>query len=176
MKVSDFIVQELIRNGVEVVFSLPGGFSQYLNDSFHYSSIKVIYMLHESGCAFAASAYAQYTGKIGVCVVTSGPGSTNSLTGVVAAWDDSIPLLVISGEAKLQNINNRREFQLRVGGPQDVPIGEIVKPITKWSSTLINAEILHKDFITNIIKCAMTPRRGPVWFAIPLDIQGMQIE
>ena len=78
-------------------FVLPGGFSMHLNDSLNYSKLIPVYCPHEVGAAFAACGYAQYTGGLGVCLVTSGPGSTNALTAVASAWQDSIPLLVISG-------------------------------------------------------------------------------
>jgi acetolactate synthase I/II/III large subunit len=174
MKVSDFIVQELIRLGVTDVFTLVGGFSQHLNDSIAYSSLKPTYFLHESGAAFAACAYAQYTGRLGVLVVTSGPGSTNALTGVASAWNDSLPLLIISGEANLENIIQRQHLKLRKGGPQDVEIVEIAKPITKLASCMTTVETIEFDFL-RAVKTALEPRCGPVWMAIPLDIQRMEL-
>jgi acetolactate synthase I/II/III large subunit len=176
MKVSDFIASELVRLGVTHVFTLCGGFSQHLNDSIaHTPGLIPIYMLHESGAAFAAVNYAAYTGGLGVCIVTSGPGSMNALNAVASAWDDSIPLLVISGEANVQNIENRRKFQLRQGGPQDVEIEQIVRPITKWCTTLRRANILHLLFFEDVISVTMDARRGPVWLAVPLDVQGMEM-
>jgi acetolactate synthase-1/2/3 large subunit len=173
MKVSDFIAQELVKLGVSYVFTLPGGFSQHLNDSIaHTPGLIPVYMLDESGAAFAACGYAQYTGGLGVCVVTSGPGSTNALTAVASAYQDSIPLLVISGEANATNIENRIKYQLRQGGPQDVPIMDIVKPITKCAVTLCASGRLVRSMFGLAISRALENRRGPVWVAVPLDVQG----
>jgi acetolactate synthase I/II/III large subunit len=175
MKVSDFIASELVRLGVTHIFTLCGGFSQDLNDSIaHTPGLIPVYMLHESGAAFAAVNYAAYTGGLGVCVVTSGPGSTNALTAVASAWDDSIPLLVISGEANMSNIENRHKLQLRQGGPQDVPIVWIANPVTKATFISFAPELLKCDF-DELIRLATSNRRGPVWLAIPLDVQGMEM-
>jgi acetolactate synthase I/II/III large subunit len=174
MKVSDLVVQVLLEHDVKFVFTVPGGFSMHLNDSIGHSQLTPVYCLHESGAGFSAIGYAAYSGKLGVCIVTSGPGSTNILTAVASAWQDSIPLLVISGDAKTANIEMRQKFQLRQGGQQDVPIMEMVKPITKWA-TVSDLVSLVQTQIEGGIQYALTPRRGPVWLSIPLDVQGMEI-
>jgi acetolactate synthase-1/2/3 large subunit len=154
---------------------LPGGYSQNLNDSIaHTPGLTPVYMLNESGAGFAAENYAAYSGRLGVAVVTSGPGSTNILTAVASAWQDSIPLLVISGEANVQNIENRRNFKLRQGGPQDVEIGELAHGITKGWWTITDPKEV-KENLTDAIKHATTPRRGPCWLAVPLDVSGMEM-
>ncbi len=174
MKVSDFITNELIRLGVTYVFTLPGGFSMHLNDSIHYSALKSVYMLHESGAAFAAAGYAQYTGRLGVCVITSGPACTNVLTAVASAWCDSLPLLIISGDVKWEQLDARQNYRLRQGGPQDVPIIEMVRPITKYAATPGDPR-LTKVFLREAVRMALEPRRGPVWLNVPLDVQTMQM-
>jgi acetolactate synthase I/II/III large subunit len=174
MKVSDFIATELVRLGVTHVFTLCGGYSQAINDSIaHIPGLTPVYMLHESGAAFAATMYAQYTGGLGVVIVTSGPGSMNALNAVASAWDDGIPLLVISGEANWPNIDMRRDCKLRQGGNQDVNIFSIVCPITKYAAIADNDTI--EDNMTDAIYQSTFPRRGPVWLAVPLDVQGMEI-
>jgi acetolactate synthase-1/2/3 large subunit len=170
MKVSDFVVSELIRNGVVHVFTLPGGFSMHLNDSFAHSAITTVYCLHESGAGLAACGYSRYTHGLSVCVVTSGPGSTNVTTAVASAWQDSLPVLFISGEAKVANIKMRHDYQLRQGGVQDVPITDMVDVVTKWAGMVYRPEFI-KQQLEQAIEYALTPRRGPVWLAIPLDIQ-----
>jgi acetolactate synthase I/II/III large subunit len=172
MKVSDFIASELVRLGVTHVFTLCGGYSQHINDSIaHTPGLTPVYMLHESGAAFAATMYAQYTGGLGVCVVTSGPGSMNALNAVASAWDDGIPLLVISGEANVLNIEARdNKYQLRQGGNQDVPINKTVAHITKHHG------YLDRTYLDLAVHLALKPRCGPVWIAVPLDVQGMEME
>jgi len=165
-KVSDYVIQYLEKIGVKHVFCLPGGFSMYLNDSLNYSNISPIYCLHEAGAGFAAKGYAAYTGKLGVCLVTSGPGSMNILTAVADAWQDSVPILIISGDAKLANIEIRNNHQLRQGGAQDVDIEKIAGSITKYCKVMRHITQLHAA-----IDLALKPRRGPAWVSIPLDIQ-----
>jgi acetolactate synthase-1/2/3 large subunit len=174
MIVSEYITEELIKLGVKHVFTLAGGFSQYLNDSIGHSKITPIYMLHESGASFAAAAYAQYTGGLGVCVITSGPGVTNALTGVASAWDDNLPVLVISGEAKVLNIAQRTNFKLRQGGPQDVDTVAMVRPIVKYIETIFHPANT-KQILEEAVNACLEGRRGPAWIVIPLDVQGMEI-
>ena len=170
-KLSDAVMDYIYDIGVTHVFCLPGGFSMHLNDSLNYSKLIPVYCLHEVGAAFAACGYAQYTGGLGVCLVTSGPGSTNALTAVASAWQDSIPLLVISGDAKLANIQMRNNHQLRQGGAQDVDIEKIAGSITKYCKVLRHINQLHAA-----VDFALKPRRGPAWVSIPLDVQMEEIQ
>ena len=170
MKLSDYVFQYIESLGITHVFVVPGGFSMHLNDSLNYSNLTPVYCLHESGSAFAAIGYAQYTGGLGVCLVTSGPGSTNALTAVASAWQDSIPLLVISGDAKMENIQMRTNHQLRQGGQQDVDIERIAGSITKYCKILRGAIQLSAA-----VDFAMKPRRGPAWVSIPLDVQTEEV-
>ena len=169
-KLSDYVFQYIEYLGVSHVFCLPGGFSMHLNDSLNHSNLTPVFCLHEVGAAFAACGYAQYTGGLGVCLVTSGPGSTNALTAVASAWQDSIPLLVISGDAKLENILLRTNHQLRQGGQQDVDIETIAGSVTKYCKVLRHVKQLHAA-----VELAMKPRRGPAWVSIPLDVQCEEI-
>jgi acetolactate synthase-1/2/3 large subunit len=165
-KVSDYVIQYIESLGVSHVFVLPGGFSMHLNDSLNHSNLIPVPCLHEVGAAFAACGYAQYTGGLGVCLVTSGPGSTNIITAVASAWQDSIPLLVISGDAKLHNIEMRNNHQLRQGGAQDVDIEAIAGSITKYCKVM-----RHVAQLRAAAEFAMKPRPGPAWVSIPLDVQ-----
>ena len=169
-KVSDAVMDYIYECGVRHVFVLPGGFSMHLNDSLNHSKLIPVYCLHETGAAFAACGYAQYTGGLGVCLVTSGPGSTNVLTAVASAWQDSIPLLVISGDAKLANIEMRNNHQLRQGGAQDVDIERIAGSITKYCKVMRHIAQLHAA-----VDFALKPRRGSAWVSIPLDMQCEEI-
>jgi acetolactate synthase-1/2/3 large subunit len=170
MKISD-LAMDIVAGYTKHVFVLPGGFSMHLNDSLnHNEKLEAVYCLHESACGFAAVGYSHITGGLGVCLVTSGPGCTNVLTAVASAFQDSVPLLILSGEAKLANIEKRETFQLRQGGAQDVPIDKIASHITK--SAQIVTDI--KQVVTGI-ETALSGRRGPVWLAFPLDVQAEEV-
>ena len=171
-KLSDAVFQ-VVAEYTRHVFVLPGGFSMHLNDSLNHSALTPVYCLHESAAGFAANGYAAYSGGLGVALVTSGPGCTNILTAVASAYQDNLPVLILSGEAKLENIEKRRKYQLRQGGAQDVEITRIARPITKTAVHLYEPDM---GILRGIIREALTPRRGPVWLAIPLDIQAVEIE
>jgi len=174
MNVSEYIVQELIKRGVTHVFTLQGGYSMYLNDSIGHSALKPIYMLTESGAAFAAAGWAKYTGKMGVCVITSGLAQTNALSGVASAYSDYLPMMVISGDINSDLITKRETNHLRQGGQQDVPIIRIAETITK-SIYLLTSSTFVKRYMNELISEAMCSPRGPVWLNIPLDIQKEEI-
>jgi acetolactate synthase-1/2/3 large subunit len=103
---------------------------------------------------------------MGVCLVTSGPGSTNIITPVSSAWQDSVPLLILSGDAKLPRIMARSNHQLRQGGAQDVDIERIAGSITKYCKVM-----RHTKQLEAAVELMMKPRRGPAWVSVPLDIQ-----
>ena len=171
MTVSEYIWDYLYKYGVRHVFTLAGGGSMYLVDALARSKIKPIYMLHEQACAIAADSYAQYTNKLGVCLVTTGPGGTNAITGVVASWIDSVPVLVISGQVERMYLDK----PLRQCGPQGVDITAIINPITKWNGVVKFKQDVS-DYLQFCIKDATTPRKGPVWLDIPLDVQNESID
>lgn len=175
MKVADWITKALIELGVQRYYCLPGGFSQVLNDSMSHSSLQPIYCLSEGGAAFAACGEAAYTGKLSVCLVTSGPGSSNAITGCANAWLDSLPVLFISGDAKVPLLNMRDKYNLREAGPQDVPIKYMIEKITKASIVFTYSGIVPVLF-QKAIALALEPRMGPCWLDIPLDVQSMEVE
>lgn len=170
MKISDYIMDYLANLGIKHIFTLAGGGSMYLNDSLGKSKrITPVYCLHEQAAAIAAISYAQYNNFLGVVLVTTGPGGTNVITPVTAAWIDSVPLLVISGQVRTVFLNQ----ELRQCGPQGVDIISIVEPITKRAITIDSEDIEY--FLGELIEEATTPRKGPVWLDIPLDIQNADI-
>ena len=175
MKLSDYVVSFLENLGVKDIFILAGGGSMHLVDSVGRSkSIRYICNHHEQAATIAAEAYARLTNNIGVALVTSGPGGTNTITGVIGAWLDSIPILVISGQVKIETtiINNTKLRQL---GDQEINIIDIVKPITKYAVMVTNKNEI-KYHLQKAIYLAKSGRPGPVWVDIPLDIQGAHIE
>jgi acetolactate synthase-1/2/3 large subunit len=127
MKLSDYVIQRVAEK-VDTVFFVPGGGAMHLVDSLGKSDMQAVSMLHEQGAAFAAQSYSMYHG-FGVCLVTSGPGATNVITGVAAAWMDSYPLMVISGQAKTDTL--KRDMGIRSFGSQEVGIVTMVESCTK---------------------------------------------
>ena len=97
MKVAKYISEFMVKKGVEHVFTITGGGAMHLNDAFgHQKGLQCIYNHHEQACAIAAEGYARYTGRVAAVCVTSGPGGTNAITGVLGGWQDSIPMLSVS--------------------------------------------------------------------------------
>src|SRR5262245_34803243 len=135
MKLSDYVMQAVADAGVKHVFMLPGGGAMHLNDSLGRSPrLQYICNLHEQASAIAAEAYARVTNDLGVAMVTTGPGSTNAVTGVAGAWLDSTPCLFLSGQVKRADLKGTSG--LRMLGVQEVDIVSIVTPITKYAVTI----------------------------------------
>lgn len=174
MNISEWITHELIRRGVTYIFTLQGGYSMYLNDCLGHSALEPIYMLHESGAAFAAAGWAQYTKTMGVCVITSGLAQTNALSGVMSAFSDYLPMMVISGDINSDLIYERDKKHLRQGGQQDVPIAQIVQSITKGVHVVNNINKFRSIFY-KYWELALTDPMGPVWLDIPLDMQQKEL-
>jgi len=174
VKLSDWVFEHLAMQGVEHVFEVTGGGAMHLNDSLGAcSQIQYVCTLHEQAAAMAAESYAKCTTRLGVCLVTAGPGGTNALTGVAGAWLDSTPMLVLSGQAKRADL--KRDSGVRQMGVQEVDIVAMAGPITKYAITVMEpADIrYHLDKATYL---AVTGRPGPVWIDIPVDVQGAMID
>jgi len=173
MKVSDYIVNFFEKNNFKYVFGVTGGGAMHLNNSFGTSKkIKFIMQHHEQAASMAAESYARTTNKIGLCSVTTGPGGTNAITGVVGAWIDSIPMIIISGQvAKKDMINETKTRQI---GVQEINILDIVKPVVKYGSIIKNENNIKYELQKALYICK-SGRPGPVWIDIPLDIQAKDI-
>lgn len=131
-KLSDYVMRRVAETGVRDVFLLPGGGCMHLVDSLgRNKDLRFICNLHEQAAAIAADAYAQYTGNLGVALVTTGPGGTNAVTGVAGSWLDSIPTLILSGQVKRPDLLTGRG--VRQMGFQEINIVDIVRPITKYA-------------------------------------------
>ena len=142
----------------------------------HTDGIEPINCMHEQAAAFAAEAYAQFKG-LGVCLVTSGPGGTNAITGCASAWCNSMPVLFISGQVNTYQLKTPEQ---RFHGVQELDIVSMVKSITKKAvilnkpdeiRTLENIHAVLKE----LVELAQAPRQGPVWLDIPLDVQSIEI-
>src|SRR5664280_1828328 len=174
MKLSDYVAQFIADQGVKHVFMLPGGGAMHLNDSVgNCSELNFICNLHEQACAIAAEAYARITNNIGVAIVTTGPGGTNTVTGVTAAWQDSTPCLFISGQVKRSNLAETKG--VRQLGIQEVDIVSIIKSITKYAVTIMDPSRIRYH-LEKAVYLAKSGRPGPVWIDIPLDIQAAFID
>lgn len=174
-KVSDYLFRTLVeQTGVRHVFMLPGGGCMHLVDSLgRNKDLDYICNLHEQASAIAAEAYAQNNNELGVVLVTAGPGSTNAITGVAGAWIDSTPLLILSGQAKREDL--MIEYGVRQMGIQEVNIAKIVEPITKYSRCILDPDLVPFE-LEKALYLATTGRRGPVWLDLPLDVQGAMID
>lgn len=174
IKVSDYVIQYLERLGVKHMFMLPGGGAMHLNDSLGRSKkIQYVVCLHEQACAIAAEAYARVTNKPGLLMVTTGPGGTNAITGVAAAYVESTPMVVVSGQVKLAD--QIRGQGIRQQGMQELDIVSIVEPITKYAAMVTDPQSV-KYHLDQAIYQAVHGRKGPVWLDIPLDVQASMVD
>src|SRR5215468_664444 len=179
MKLSDYVVRFVAEQGVKHVFLVTGGGAMHLNQSLGaQTAIEPVCNSHEQASAICAEGYAKATNHLGVCMVTTGPGGTNAVTGVAGAWLDSTPTLFISGQVKRPDRmfgQDGRPLGMRQLGVQEVDIVSIVKPITKYAVTVLEpCEIRYH--LEKALYLAFHGRPGPVWIDIPLDVQASPIE
>jgi acetolactate synthase-1/2/3 large subunit len=179
MKLSDYVVRFIAEQGVKHVFLVTGGGAMHLNHSLGMESrIQAICNSHEQASAICAEGYAKATNHLGVCMVTTGPGGTNAVTGVAGAWLDSTPTLFISGQVKRPDRmfdEYGRPLGMRQLGVQEVDIVSIVKPITKYAVTVLDPREIRYH-LEKAVYIALHGRPGPVWIDIPLDVQASPIE
>lgn len=168
IRLSDYVFQYLKSRGVDTVFTLTGGGIMYLVESMGRSGMQYVCCHHEQACSIAAQAYGMYEEKLCVCLVTTGPGGTNALTGLAAAYMDSTPVLFISGQVKREDSASLRG--VRQFGAQENDIISMAKPVCKYAATVENPEdiLFHLE---RAIDEATGGRKGPVWLDIPLDVQ-----
>ena len=172
IKLSDYVFQYIAELGVKDVFMLSGGGCMHLVNSLGKNKqINYRCCLFEQVVSLAAGAYGQFTNNLGVGLVTTGPGGTNAITGVAAAWTDSIPLLMLSGQVKTADLSHGT---VRTKGFQELDIVSIVKPITKYAVTVMNPYDIKKELDKAVYLCK-DGRPGPVWIDIPLDVQAAMI-
>lgn len=173
MRVADYVMQFIEQLGVKHIFSIPGGGSMHLNDAVgRNNKVRHISMHHEQAIAMAVEAYSRVKG-FGVGLVTTGPGGTNAITGLVGAWIDSTPCLFLSGQIEAKDtIANTK---LRQRGIQEVDIISIVKPITKYAVMVTEPNDI-KYHLQKAVYISKNGRNGPVWLDIPLNVQGALID
>lgn len=178
IKVSDFIFKHLVeKHNIHHCFLVTGGGAMHLNDSIgHTEGLTYICNHHEQASAIAQEGYFRASGKMCVTNVTTGPGGTNAITGVLGQWLDSIPAIYISGQIKTVTYKNTYpDLPLRQLGDQEADIVAVVSPITKYAKTVTNpTEILYE--LDKAMYLALNGRPGPVWLDIPLDVQAAMID
>jgi acetolactate synthase I/II/III large subunit len=179
MKLSDYVVRFIADQGVKHVFLVTGGGAMHLNQSLGSEpAIEAICNSHEQASAMCAEACAKATNHLGVCMVTTGPGGTNAITGVTGAWLDSTPTLFVSGQVKRPDRmfdKDGKPLGMRQLGVQEVDIVSIVKPITKYAVTVLEPKDIRYH-MEKAVYLALNGRPGPVWVDIPLDVQASPID
>ena len=181
IRLADYIADFLVSNGITDCFSVVGGGAMHLNDAFgHKEGLHCTYNHHEQACAIAAEAYARLENKMALLCVTTGPGGTNAITGVLGGWLDSIPMFEVSGQVRYDTTARYCEqftdgHKLRAVGDQEFDITKSVSAMCKYAVMLEEPEkirfVLEKAF-----HIAKTGRPGPVWIDVPVNFQGMMIE
>ncbi len=175
-RVADIIVDFLCDNGITDSFSVVGGGSMHLNNAFaRCGRISNYYNHHEQACTMSAEAYVRTSGKLPVVCVTTGPGGTNTLTGVLCAWQDSLPMLILSGQVRYDISVEKSELNLRQRGEQEFEIIPVVSHMTKYAKKIKDPYSIKKE-LRKALSIAVNGRPGPVWLDIPLDVQGSIIE
>lgn len=178
MKLSDYVVRFIAEQGVKHLFLVTGGGAMHLNQSLGAEpAIQPVCNSHEQASAICAEAYSKATNHLGVCMVTTGPGGTNAVTGVAGAWLDSTPVLYISGQVKRPDRMfdvEGKPLGMRQLGVQEVDIVSIVKPITKYAVTVLDPNEIRYH-LEKALFLALHGRPGPVWIDIPLDVQASPI-
>jgi acetolactate synthase-1/2/3 large subunit len=168
MKNTDILAEVLHKAGIRNFFAVTGGAAVHIIDSLvQHTDMDAIFHHHEQAAALAADAYARL-GNLGLCVVTTGPGVTNAITGLLCSWQDSVPTIFISGQARygLTGLNSK----VRQVGTQHLEVVPLVQSMTKKALMLQPGDNI-REVLTNLIEIAQSGRKGPVWLDIPLDLQ-----
>lgn len=177
MRLSDYVIQFLRdQYKVDTIFTVSGGGCIFLIDSLGSTEgVNYIATHHEQAASIAAEGYARMNNKLGACLVTSGPGCTNAMTGTLCSWLDSVPVIVISGQVNKEMTTNYTKLPLRQLGDQEFNIIECVKSMTKYAIQ-VNDPLDIRYHLEKACKSATTGRPGPVWLDIPLNVQSAIID
>jgi acetolactate synthase-1/2/3 large subunit len=183
MRVSDYIADFLVKKGVTDCFMVVGGGAMYLNNSFgHTEGMRCTHFHHEQGAAIAAESYSRYGEKVAVLNVTSGPGGTNAVTGVLGGWLDSLPMFVVSGQVRYdttvrywEKLQGSSEHTLRSLGDQEYDITKMTGHMCKYAVMLEDPKDIryHMEKAWHLMK---TGRPGPVWIDVPVNFQAAEID
>jgi len=173
---ADYVANFIANKKIDTVFSIPGGGCIFLSDAFaRKSDIQMVANHHEQGCALAAEGYARISQKPGVCLLTSGPGGSNAWTGTLCSYQDSVPVIVISGNVNRNLTTNYTKLKMRQLGDQEFDTVKTVSNFTKFA-VQVNDPNKIKFYLEKAYHLAISGRPGPVWIDIPLDIQKKEID
>ena len=176
LRLADFVADFLVSHGICDCFTVTGGGAMHLNDALgHKKGIRCLYNHHEQACAIAAEAYARVNNRIAAVCVTTGPGGTNAITGVMGGWLDSIPMLIISGQVRYDTSRRGMGVEVRAGGDQEFDITRAIACMTKYSEMIEDPRRI-KYALERAVYLATHGRPGPCWIDIPVDIQGAVID
>ena len=176
MRVADYIINRLYDVEAKHIFMVTGRGALFLSDAVAaHKELVGISVHHEQAAAYAAVAYAQYTEKPGACLVSTGCAGTNTLTGVLNAWQDGIPCVFISGQNKLQETSRYTGIPLRTYGQQEADLIPVVESITKYAVMITDPKQIVYE-MEKALYLATNGRKGPVWIDVPLDVQNMRID
>ncbi len=176
MRVADYLAAQIPRLGVDHVFAVTGGGAMHLDDALRLRpDVHVIFNQHEQACAIAAEGYARASGTLGIAVVTSGPGGTNCITGVLGMWHDSVPALFLSGQVRFDTTVASTGLPLRQLGDQENDIVRLVAPITKYAA-MITDPLRARYHLEKAVYLATNGRPGPVWLDVPLNVQAARVD
>lgn len=176
IRLADYIMERIYDEGVRHLFYVPGGQCVYLTDALRRKEgLEAISVHHEQAAAMAALSYSLYNENFGACLVTTGCAGTNTITGVLHAWQDSIPCIFISGQQSVNQTIAYSGLPLRQVGIQEADIVTIVSSITKYAVMITEAESIAY-YLDKAIHMAKSGRPGPVWIDVPLNIQNMMID
>ena len=176
IKLSDWVAGQLVAHGISDVFMITGGGAMHLNHSIGtHPDLTTTFCHHEQALSMAAEAYTRLSNRLAVVNVTSGPGGTNAITGVYGAFVDSVGMLVISGQVKIETTVRHTGLPLRQYGDQELDIEELVRPITKYATMVTDPRSIRYH-LEKALYLATSGRPGPCWLDIPLDVQAAKID
>ena len=176
IRLADYVADFLVENGITDCFTVTGGGAMHLNDALgHKEGLKCVYNHHEQACAIAAEAYARINNKIAAVCVTTGPGGTNAITGVLGGWLDSVPMLIISGQVRYDTSRRGMGLNIRAGGDQEFDITCAVECMTKYCEMIEDPKRIRYA-LEKAMYFATNGRPGPCWIDIPVNFQGCLIE
>ncbi len=176
IRLADYVADFLVENGITHCFTVTGGGAMHLNDALgHREGLSVTYTHHEQAAAMAAEAYARPENRPAAVCVTTGPGGTNAITGVLGGWLDSIPMLILSGQVRYDTTARAMGVGIRAGGDQEFDITRAVASMTKYAEMLTDPRGI-RHALEKALYLATHGRPGPAWLDIPVDLQGALIE
>ncbi len=176
MRVADYIMQRIAEQNVRHLFMVTGRGILYLSDAAaKQENLNCVCVHHEQAGAYAAMAYAQYNGNLGACLVSTGCAGTNAVTPVLCAWQDEVPMIVVSGQNTLKETVRHTGLPIRTYGQQEADIVSIVSPITKYAVMIEDPSRIAYE-LDKALYLAQNGRKGPVWIDVPLDVQNMRVE